>query len=81
MVSEKKKFDGNVVKIAEAIAGDSTGIVTLLVRNGMKFCYFKINSTYLFFLSICVCLIFVYLYRTARHCEGRSNHLSDERTR
>ena len=41
MVSEKKKFDGNVVKIAEAIAGDSTGIVTLLVRNGMKFCYIK----------------------------------------
>ena len=48
MVSEKKKFDGNVVKIAEAVAGDSTGIVTLLVRNGMKTLLLshKINKHY-----------------------------------
>jgi hypothetical protein len=36
-VSEKKKFDGSVNKLGEAVVGDSTGIVTLLVRNGMHF--------------------------------------------
>ena len=34
MVSEKKKFDGSVVRIAEAVAGDSTGVVTIIIRNG-----------------------------------------------
>lgn len=34
IVSEKKKFDGSVVKQAEAVAGDGTGVVTLIARNG-----------------------------------------------
>jgi hypothetical protein len=36
-VSEKKKFDGSVVKQAEAVAGDGTGVVTLIARNGKSF--------------------------------------------
>jgi len=35
VVSEKKKFDGSIVKQAEAVAGDATGVVTLIVRNGI----------------------------------------------
>ena len=34
LVTEKKKFDGSVVKVAECIIGDSTGIVALIARNG-----------------------------------------------
>ena len=34
VISEKKKFDGSVVKVAECVVGDSTGIATLIARNG-----------------------------------------------
>ena len=34
IVTEKKKFDGSVVRVAECIVGDATGVVILVVRNG-----------------------------------------------
>lgn len=46
VVSEKKKFDGSIVKQAEAVAGDSTGVVTLIVRNGKHIAYHPNSSSY-----------------------------------
>ena len=34
ILSHKKKFDGTANIIGEARAGDSTGIVTIIFRNG-----------------------------------------------
>ena len=34
ILTEKKKFDGHSITVAEVVGGDSTGIVTLIVRNG-----------------------------------------------
>jgi hypothetical protein len=34
MITEKKKFDGSVVKIAECVVGDQTGVAILIARNG-----------------------------------------------
>lgn len=34
ILNQKKKFDGSVNTVAEARAGDSTGVVTLILRNG-----------------------------------------------
>lgn len=34
VLNEKKKFDGSVNSLAEAKAGDSTGVVSLIIRNG-----------------------------------------------
>jgi hypothetical protein len=31
---EKKRFDGSASRIAEAVIGDETGVVTLTARNG-----------------------------------------------
>ena len=33
-MTEKKKFDGSTVTVAECLAGDSTGVVTIVARNG-----------------------------------------------
>ena len=33
IVTEKKKFDDSVVKVAECVVGDSTGCGTLIARN------------------------------------------------
>lgn len=33
VVTEKKKFDESVVKVAECVVGDSTGCGTLIARN------------------------------------------------
>jgi ssDNA-binding replication factor A large subunit len=33
-VADKKRFDGSNSKIAEAVLGDETGIVTFTARNG-----------------------------------------------
>lgn len=35
IVSEKMKFDGSVVTVAECLVGDSTGSGILIARNGM----------------------------------------------
>ena len=37
LITEKKKFDGTVVKVAECIVGDASGTVILVVRNGKNF--------------------------------------------
>lgn len=34
IVTEKKKFDGSTVTVAECVVGDSTGVATLIARNG-----------------------------------------------
>ena len=34
MVTEKKKFDDSIIKVAECVVGDTTGCVILLARNG-----------------------------------------------
>lgn len=34
-MTEKKKFDGSVVRVAECLVGDSTGVGLLIARNGM----------------------------------------------
>lgn len=34
MTTEKKKFDGSVVRVAECLVGDASGCAILVVRNG-----------------------------------------------
>ena len=42
VVTEKKKFDGSTVVVAECLAGDATGVVLLIARNG-KFYHLLIH--------------------------------------
>lgn len=39
VVTEKLKFDGSTMKIAECVVGDSTGVANLIARNGIQHLY------------------------------------------
>ena len=36
VITEKKKFDGSTVVVAECLAGDASGVVILIARNGKR---------------------------------------------
>ena len=64
VTTEKKKFDGSLIRVAECTVGDATGVVTLIVRNG---------KTLLHAINVVCC------FRVDRRREGSFNDHSDER--